>query len=211
MGAFDYPLPIPQKTLYSQLGIEPEAADDEIRAATGGTDSRLKDERAAAERALEEIYAAVPGLKDAHDLVRTLQGAGKEGADGLAEAQRKLADLERKAQSVNPDFRQLRERPAELSRKIEENNKLPLSSREGRNAYDQANPPLALFKLADCARDGFTANKVALTLVRREIAQFLTSRGEEIFHPSDLTREDFSADFYPNPILDGGHDERPRP
>ena len=106
---------------------------------------------------------------------------------------------------ASPD--EVRDALAALSRR-------PATGREGeetvqairdpksRLAYDQANPPLELLKLKSCVPAALADNRAVLALLRRDIGDFLTSHGEGIFHPSDLTRQDFEDDFTYNPLLD---------
>jgi hypothetical protein len=57
--------------------------------------------------------------------------------------------------------------------------------------------------LAESPDDAFADNKTALFMLRRELAEFLSETGEEVFHPSDFSRTDFSGDFSHNLQLDG--------
>jgi hypothetical protein len=77
-----------------------------------------------------------------------------------------------------------------------------LQREETRLAYDRAHPPLALLKLEDCADPMFVDERTHLFLLRVAISAFLEARAEPVFHPSDLTRRDFSDDFRFNPLLD---------
>ncbi len=197
---FDYPVPVPRITAYREFGIDPEATPEEIRDAKNEVSSRIAVERSAVERDLEEVYRAVPGLREAQARVRDLQATGRDAA--LREASRTLSEIEQKASRACPGFKALRDRLAELDRRIIDLNRLVLENPEERAIYDQAHPPLALLKLADCSRDGFTKTRTALMLLRREVSSFLEKRGERVLHPSDLIREDFREDFTPNPLLD---------
>jgi len=80
---------------------------------------------------------------------------------------------------------------------------LKLQSEEERQTYDRAHPPLELLRLADPVKDRFATDPVlVLPLVRRELAEFLGQQGVEVYHPTDLTREDFAADFTLLELLD---------
>ncbi len=204
---FDYPLPISRDTLYERLGLEPEASADEIRDAKTEALVRIRDEIASIDRQLAAVNQAVPGLVDAHARMRRLQrdsdGGAAADARGLADARRQLAISEERAQQANPRYQELRRRADQLAREEIELNNIPLDRPEGREAYDAAHPPLALLKLTACARDQFVENRHAIHLIRRELTAFLTEQGEEVFHPSDLTREDFSNDYVRHSLLDG--------
>jgi hypothetical protein len=201
---FDYPLSIPQNTLYSMIGVDPEATTEEIREATEEFTIAVKRQKEEADKKIEGVFKAVAGLKETYQQIKALQGQDQEASlDDLRSAQRKLIGLEQKAEAVSPGFKQLKERSAELELKIHEINRMGLQNPETRLSHDKANPPIELLKLAECAQDQFTNNKVALVLLRRELSEFLKLEGEEVFHPSDLTREDFYSDFDFNPLLDG--------
>ncbi len=201
---FDFPLPVPRNTRYLAMGVDPEATTEEIREATEEFTIELKRQKDAVDNQIETVYRSVEGLKDAYQAVKALHAQGEDAdQEKLREAQKRVAELERKAEAVNSHFKHLRERSAGLELKVNEVNRLALHSPEARLAYDKANPPLELLKLAKCTRDEFTDSRVALTLLRRELSAFLTARREEVFQPSDLTREDFSTDFTFNLLLDG--------
>lgn len=77
-----------------------------------------------------------------------------------------------------------------------------LQREAARLAYDRAHPPLALLKLEDCADPVFVDGRAHLFLLRMAISAFLEARQERVFHPSDLSRREFSDDFRFNPVLD---------
>jgi hypothetical protein len=200
--AFGYPLTLPRKTLYEDLAVDPDASSDEVRWAKGEAARRLQAEKNTLDAALESVYTAIPGLKEAYAEHESLTRSGETGKE-VASIARRLADLERQAQARDAGFKGKRERSSELTAKIHLLNRTSLDKPDERLAYDIAHPPLALLKLADGALDGFLKGKTLLFLLRREISRFLAARGEAVFHPSDLTREDFTADFTPNLLLDG--------
>ncbi len=187
---FDYPLPIPRYTLYHRLGLDPWASTEEIREIKAEITGRLTQEKRGIDQQLGQVYAELP------DLNRT-----------DLEAQQRTR-LEQRALSMLPDYYALRDRARQLEEEINELNQLPLLSPESRLTYDRRTPPLELLKLADAAPDWFFDNRLALALLRREVADFLALRGEPVYHPSDLTRTDFSGDFTYHPSVDG---PEPRP
>jgi hypothetical protein len=201
---FDYPITLPHRTAYHDLDIEPDASDEEVRWAKYARSERLKGEQRELEKKLQEVYGQVAGLREAYRTVQDLHGQGAELDEGLLqEAQQQLRALEHEAQRIDPEFRKNRERVGELKDQIEQLNNMALDSPEKRLEYDQLNPPLALLRLVDCARLGFLDDaRTTLFLVRRAVAEYLAQRIDHVFHPSDLTREDFSHDFTANSILD---------
>ena len=79
------------------------------------------------------------------------------------------------------------------------------AAEEMRLAYDRAHPPLALLKLESCADPVFVDRRTRMFLLRMALSEFLIARQEQVFHPSDLTRGEFSDDFSFNPALDQGY------
>jgi hypothetical protein len=199
---FYYPFPVPQRTTYRELGIGPDASDEEVQAAKSATVRRLLEEKGRLDQAIERVYDQVPGLQRACE--------ENEQADTVASpaARRTLAELEAKALAVDPALRNKRLRSAELETKVHELNEQALEKPANRRAYDRAHPPLGLLNLRECAGDDFLEGVTCLHLLRKDVASFLSARGVAVLHPSDLTREDFTSDFSRNPILDGPDDER---
>ena len=202
---FQYPILLPSSTEYDELGIGPEALSKEIAEAKGDLARTVTARKDALRAELDSIYIQVDGLREAYANVSSLE---VEQADShherLAEARESLARLEARARKIDPTFTRRREELAEFDTRLERINLMAVLNPEKRVEYDQKNPPLALMKLADCVRDRFaTDRKTALTLLRRELSEFLASREVDVSHPSDLTREDFTADFTETPLLDG--------
>jgi len=202
---FDFPLSVSKETEYELLGVDPEATSREINEAKAELSRKLRADQAAAQRKLEAVYASLPELRTTEKRVENLR-AGDRDADPneLGAELKKLAQLEQKALGIDSGFREHREKVFELQRQIEAVNRVSLHSAEDREEYDRQHPPLGLIKFPECTLDEFATNRrLALALVRRDLIRFFVEKGEEVFHPSDLTREDFSRDFAHNPILDG--------
>jgi hypothetical protein len=200
---FDYPLMIPGKTEYDDLGVGPEATEQEIRDAIAERNAAWQDEKRGITRRIAAVQRQVAGLKEAEAALAALRKAQPEaGTDELASAQRTLAGLEARAIALEPRYRELLARVSELADQIDQSSQNPLEKPDKRREYDRANAPLALLKLVDCTRDGFVEDRRALAQVRHTLALFLAARGEEVFHPSDVTRDDFTRDFQPDPDLD---------
>jgi hypothetical protein len=204
---FDYPLPIPRRnTHYEVLDVGPEATAHEIGQAGQVLKRSFKQQGTAAQRRLEAVYAEVSGLREAHDTVARLiaEGDRADHRDESRAATRELARLEKRALAIEPEYRALRERVTEMNRRIEEINAMKLQDPKVRRDYDRDHAPLELLKLADPARRDFAADaRTTMLLLRRELSRFLEEGGHEVYHPSDLTRDNFERDFIPTPLLDG--------
>jgi hypothetical protein len=190
------------RTLYRELDLGPDASASEVSAAKSQTVRRLQ---AAKRQSLRDSYEVVPELATAFkrlELLRTSEAP--PDAQALRNAEDAVSKLEAEALSGSPRFRALRAQADELERQVRALNQASLDKPAQRAAYDGDRPPLALLKLEECADPWFSDPRTCLFLLRVTIAEFLTAHGEEVFHPSDLTRREFSEDFSFNQILDGG-------
>lgn len=77
-----------------------------------------------------------------------------------------------------------------------------LENTQARAEYDARQPPLALLRLEQTWSPLFDERETALAVLRRHTEAFLAAAGEAVFHPSDVSRTDFSGDFARNPLLD---------
>ena len=200
---FSYPLSVPADTTYDELGIAPDAADGDIGPAKIERTRELQAASSRIDVELKTVYDALPALATALEDIAALEALGGDAdPKKLHDLRVQLTELEGRAREKMPDFTAKRARTLDLKRKLNELNALALDQRDKRAAYDREYPPLALLKLAETQSTGLPEDRTALFLIRQEVAQFLTDQGEEVFHPSDWTREDFSMDFEVNPILD---------
>lgn len=200
---FDYPLPPLHGGLYAQLQVSPEATAEEINGARQGYISQLKFDQKKVRQQLEFIYANVPGLKDVLEQVEALLQSGESGDPiVLRAAQARAAVHEEEADSAHPEFRDLREKLNRLELDIHEANVIAIQKPEDRREYDQSHPPFEILKLEDCFSSPLDDRRTMLAAVRSELSDFLEQAGESVFHPSDLSRGDFSGDFIFDPSLD---------
>jgi len=202
---FDRPLPLPAVTAYDDLEIEPDATDLEVKWARQDRIDRLESEKAELEQRLAEVRRQVTGLEEASAAVQELRNREGEAPEReLRQVQRRFQELEGAARRIDPEFHSHRKRIAEIGGRIESLNVLALDSHKKRLAYDRAHPPLALLRLSGPAEVGFLDDvRTAFFLLREELSAFLARPAGKVFHPSDLTREDFSSDFTPYEELDG--------
>ena len=205
---FSTPLPSPVPRLYRELRIEPDASDEEVAWAKVAASARLRKEQAELRAELASLEAHVAGLTDAREQVRHLRrppdSEQQEPAPGeLRHAERRLARLETEAFKRDPLFRAKRRRADEVRQAIVDLAASGLDEPEKRLAYDRAHPPFALLKMEECAEPAFDEPQTCQFLLRSALASFLAAQGEPVYHPSDLTRVDFSGDFDHNELLDG--------
>ena len=197
---FDYPIPPLRSGLYGELGLSPEATAEEINEARQELSSALKSQQKSVQRDLDAVYQSVAGLRQAEDDLTKAKSESDPAK--LRAAQLKLAGLEEQALRLQPQFKTLAAQAKDLDRRISETALLAIQSPEDRLKYDASHPPLELIKLADCATAPWHDRKTMLAMIRDELTDFFEQAGEAVFHPSDLTRSDFSKDFTPDPTLD---------
>ncbi|HEX3657508.1 MAG TPA: hypothetical protein VHV55_17085 [Pirellulales bacterium] len=202
---FNYPLSIPRGSDYELLGVGPEADRQEISEAQMELKRRWSAEQDQLRARLDAVYKRIDGLRGADTRLAALQVERGDAARATARAaQVELVRLEHEAEKIEPEFKQLRERVRQFDKSIADLNQLKIVRAADRPEYDRSNPPFELLKLTDPTRDAYSSDqRVALALVRRELAEFLRQQNEEVFHPSDLTRDDFSGDFTYLELLDG--------
>ncbi|MCI3272842.1 J domain-containing protein [Streptomyces cylindrosporus] len=82
-----------------------------------------------------------------------------------------------------------------------------LENAEARAEHDARFPPLPLLRLEPTWEPVLDERDAGLTVLRREIEDFLTAAGETVHHPMDTTRTDFTGDFTRTHLLDGLSDE----
>jgi len=198
----DYPLILPVKTEYDELSIGPEVGNQEIRTAQHELIEELRARCRAAQTRLQQIYAQVEGLEEALRRIDELRQNDQTDPMEILNQERRLAELQQTARELDPDFAQLHDRVRELEQQEEAVNRMRILKAD-RADYDREHPPLELLKLENCTRDEFALDSpLLLWLLRRELGRFLRIRGEAVFHPSDLTRDDFRSDFTKNKYLD---------
>lgn len=200
---FTLPLILPAESAYKELGIDVESSPEEVREAKNEASQRVAKELAELKRELELVRAELPGLQPARERMRTISDSPSAFKPReIEQAQATLAAQELLAIKINDNFAQLETRISKLEQRLIDINGITIDGPEQRRIYDSQRPPLALLKVASTATDSFLESSSVLHLLRRDVAAFLEKRGEVVFHPSDLTRSDFTADFTPNPILD---------
>ena len=198
-----YPMLIPARTDYSRLGVDPEATAQEVNEAKAEYINKLEGRLREVGKRLASVFEAVPGLKDAYSDYESLEARDADTSN-RTDLVRELRRLEERATAIEPEFQRLRKREAELNKELEEVNVMDLLNPTKRESYDGHHPPLRLLELENATRDRFaTDRKLFPGLLRRSLARHFEKRGEPVFHPSDQTRRDFTADFSHTPLLDG--------
>jgi hypothetical protein len=86
---------------------------------------------------------------------------------------------------------------------VAEAHSVSLENSTARAEHDVRFPPLSLMRLIPSWEPIFDDRAVGLTVLRREIEEFLADAGTAVHHPTDTTRSDFTGDFTYTPLIDG--------
>jgi hypothetical protein len=97
----------------------------------------------------------------------------------------------------------LRRQQKELQERLNRVQGSPLENPEKRKQHDAAHQPASLLQLEEIVEVALLGDRRRLlNVLRRDLEAFLTLLGEPLYHPSDLTRRQFTDDFTPQPLLD---------
>jgi hypothetical protein len=191
---FSHPLPKPINNRYYELGVGPEATLAEIRQAKNEMVAKLKVQ-------ITDIQKKMPeASRDDESRIQPSQSANhlekdrvtqdsRHGSEKLASA--KLDELKRKKEQLEQEILDINSFIATVE------------SQKKRAEYDRRHPPCALLKIESTSETEFSDLKRILFFIRCEVANYFAERNIPVVHPSDLTREDFQADFSYNKLLDG--------
>jgi hypothetical protein len=97
----------------------------------------------------------------------------------------------------------LRRQQKELQERLNRVQGSPLENPEKRKRHDATHQPAGILQLEDIIEVAlFGDRRRLMNLLRRDLESFLTLLGEPVYHPSDLTRSQFTDDFTFHPLLD---------
>jgi hypothetical protein len=202
---FDYPLVLNPDTQYGQLSITPDATPAEIRNAKTELANSYSAQMRQHKTRLAAVESALPELPQLKGKVKALRDDAKANPAALKQAQRDLAEAERRALDIDPGYRPALDELEKLEKKMNEVNSIKLDDEEARRKYDLGTPPCALLKLSEEGQALFDDRRTMLAVVRRELSMFIEDElGVPCFHPTDETRRSFCTDFEPNDTLDRG-------
>jgi len=199
---FDYPLLSSQKTAYDKLGIYPCATEKQITDVISNKRDNLIREQKKYEKKKNRVFKEIPDLEPT---LKKIELASKKTKDRekINAIIEQREQLEKQAMEFDPDYKDNMAKVADFEKQVSELNVMKLDNIQKRKNYDQSHPPCALLKLKDESSPVFVDPDVALYQIRMRISRFLEKeKGVGCYHPSDLTRSDFTSDFNYNPELD---------
>jgi len=201
---FKYPLIKPKNTVYHKLGISPVSTAGDIRDAKTDLITSLGEKKKKIEKRRRVVFSQIPELeKLTREVEQAHQQDSKCDPKELNRRHKELARLETEARKIEPGYLRLNQQLEEIDREINEINNLRLESPEVREKYDRSTPPCALLKISRPPFLLFSDRRVTMYLIREEIVRFLEKeKNSPCYHPSDLTRTDFTSDYIYNDLLD---------
>lgn len=201
---FDYPMALISSSDYDEIEVGPDATTEEIIAAKLRAVRELDYTKRELDRSISRAHAAIEGLPEKLTLVKRLeQSSSPEQQRQLIAERSELARLQSDADQREPRLAKWKAHREQLEREIRRINSLSILSPEKRQEYDRYHPPFEILQLVDLTSDRFAAEvRTMLWALRHDLARAMEQLGHPVYHPSDLTRTDFSGDFVWLPMLD---------
>jgi hypothetical protein len=187
---FDYPFLKIGDNIYSKLGIKPDSRKDEINKAIG-------------------LYKTVTN-KLINQIEEFIELKKDEGSDISSLNNDELKTRKKRKESIKTDLIRagisIIEPKKEIERLKEEIlkiNSFDPGKTEKRDEYDLSFPPAILLRTKYSVPQVYTDKRTLLSVLREDLVSFFeNSKKLSCYHPSDLSRKDFSSDFRQNEILD---------
>lgn len=199
---FDYPFMKSSKTMYDTLGILPTSSERQVRDAISGTKEKLVKKQKKLEKRKGILFRKFPRLEEIYKEIDVAKKS-KNMRSQLKSLLEEKIHLESDVRVIEPSFKELKEELRSIEREINELNAMKLDNMEEREKYDNSHPPCSLLKLRQFNSTVFSDQGTLLHQIRKEIDHFLREeKGLACYHPSDLTRIEFSNDFIYNSYLD---------
>jgi hypothetical protein len=187
---FDYPFLKIGDNIYNKLGVKPDCTKDEINKAKSLYKSQLgkliNDLQMLLELKTAESSVIKPGDNDEH---KNQKKSKKNIQADLISAGINVVDPEMEIERLNEEILKI--------------NAFDPGKTEKRDEYDLLFPPAILLRTGYDIPKVYTDRRTLLFVLREDLVNFFeNSKKLRCYHPSDLSRKDFSSDFRPNDILD---------
>jgi len=179
-------------TIYSNLGITPAAFSGDISVAAEYKKQALTAELNALKKKIAELIKDVSGLSALQELADAQQPYD-EG---------KYLTLFKKAKELHPALNEKIQKKNKLLNQLENFSKATFVRNDERSIYDEKNEPFSILKFDGNSAAENMDNTQTLVRVRKDVIEYLTKTEESVYHPSDLTKKDFSSEFAFNELLD---------
>ncbi len=181
-----------QTTKYSALMLTPAASGSDIALAAEYKKKTAQAALAALHAEMEDLFAPFPGLSKLQDAMDKRREYDEKQYETLLE----------KAKKQSPQLLELLQKKRRLEKELETSGEMVFARHDERVAYDDDNAPFAMLKFEDKA-SGVPADAMeTLMLIRRDILAAMEKSAETVYHPSDLTRTDFTGEYTYHKLLD---------
>jgi len=187
---FDYPFLRIGDNIYNKLGIKPDCTNDEINKARVNYNNRNKTLINNLQKLIELKAEEGAIIKSANnDEYKKLEQNKQNIETGLIREGISLIDPEKEIERLNEEILDI--------------NAFDPGKTEKRDEYDLMFPPAILLRTQYDIPKVYTDRKTLLYILREDQVDFFENiKRLKCYHPTDLSRKDFSSDFRPNDILD---------
>lgn len=187
---FNYPFLRIGDNIYSKLGIKPDSRKDEINKAIGMYKNLTN-------KLISQIEEFIELKKD-------------EGSDVSSVNNDELKTRKQRKENIKTDLIRSginiidpKKEIERLKEEILKINSFDPGKTEKRDEYDLSFPPAILLRTQYNVPQVYTDKRTLLSILREDLVSFFENTKKlSCYHPSDLSRKDFSSDFRPNDILD---------
>lgn len=181
-----------QTTKYGALLLTPAASGNDIVLAA---EYKKKTTRAALDSIqteLKGLFAPFPGLAQLQEAMDKRQDYDEKQYEALLE----------KAKKQSPQLIEALHKKRQLEKELETSGETVFARYDERVAYDEANAPFAMLKFEEKAACVPADGIETLMLVRRDLLSAMEQSAGDVYHPSDLTRTDFTGEYTYHKLLD---------
>jgi len=187
---FDYPFLRIGDNIYSKLGIKPDSRKDEINKAIGHYKNLTN-------KLINQIEEYIELKKDEGS------GISNPNNDELKIRKQRKESIKTELISAGININDPKKEIERLKEEILKINSFEPGKTDKRDEYDFSFPPAILLRTQYTIPQVYIDKRTLLSVLREDLVNFFeNSKKLGCYHPSDLTRKDFSSDFRPNEILD---------
>lgn len=181
-----------QTSKYGAVMLTPAASGNDIALAADYKKKTTRAALASLQAELEGLFAPFPGLFKLQETVDKHREYDEKQYTILLE----------KAKKQSPQLAELLQKKRQLEKELETSGETVFARYDERVAYDENNAPFAILKFEEKAACVPADGIETLMLVRKDILSAMEKSAGSVYHPSDLTRTDFTEEYTHHPLLD---------
>lgn len=181
---FQYPFVSSAKSIYTKLGIGPDSEKNEI--------NKAKD------LYIRKINRQLSELKEYHELKGQLLSTAENKDQLLSKTESLKLQLNKEGVSTKDKNKEIER----LEEEITTINAFDPGKKDKREEYDLYHPPAILLRINYNIPAVYIDKRSQLSILRKDLSRFFNEKNLKVYHPSDLTKTDFSSDYRFNKLLD---------